>query len=84
MDRDLVRDYLEKSGMNDAQADALSRIFDQMATKNDLALLEQKLEGRFLALEKKMEAVKGELTWRMFAVVALLGTILTLVDVFID
>lgn len=84
MDRDLVRDYLEKSGMNDAQADALSRIFDQMATKNDLALLEQKLEGRFLALEKKMEAVKGELTWRMFAVVALLGAVMTLVDVFID
>lgn len=84
MDRELVRDYLEKSGMNDAQADALSRIFDQMATKHDLVLLEQKLEGRFLALEKKIETVKGELTWRMFAVVALLGTILTLVDVFID
>lgn len=84
MERDLVRDYLEKSGMNDAQADALSRIFDHMATKNDLALLEQKLEGRFLALEKKIEAVKGELTWRMFAVVALLGAVMTLVDVFID
>lgn len=84
MERDLVRDYLEKSGMNQQQADALSRVLDQMAARSDLLLLEEKMEGRFLGLEKKIEAVKGELTWRMFAAVALLAMLMTLLDVFVE
>lgn len=84
MNRDLVKDYLGKSGMNDAQAEALSRILDQMATKNELQLLREEMEVRFMALERKIETVKGDLTWRLIALFAFFGTIMTLLDVFVD
>lgn len=70
MDKDLVQDYLQRSGMNDAQAEALSRILDQMATKEHL--------------EMKLESLKADLTWRMIAMTVFLATIITMLNVFVE
>lgn len=51
---------------------------------NNLQLLREEMEVRFVSLEKKIESVKGELTWRTIALFAILGTIMTLVDIFVD
>lgn len=69
MDRELIQDYLQGTGMNDAQAEALSRIFNEMATKQDL--------------DKKLEALKADLTWRMIAMTVFLATVMTLLNLFI-
>lgn len=48
MDRELIQDYLKRTGMKDAQAEASSRILDQMATKHllrhEIALLEERFD----------------------------------------
>ena len=76
MNRNLVQDYLQKSGMDAAQADALSRILSDMetrlASKEDLAVLRGELA-----------AMKADLTWRMIAVVGFFGTVITLLNAFI-
>lgn len=70
VERELVEDYLAKSGMPHPQADTLSRILADMearlATKEDLAHL------------------KADLTWRMIAVVGLFGTLVTLLNAYIS
>lgn len=69
---DLVSDYLSKSGMDPAQAEALSRILADMEAR--------------LATKEDLAALKADLTWRMMAVVALVnglfGTVLALVNAF--
>jgi hypothetical protein len=79
-DRHMVQDYLIKSGMDAAQADALSRILADMelrlATKQDLA-----------ELRSELSAMKADLTWRMIAVVSIVvgvfGTVFTLLNAFV-
>jgi hypothetical protein len=56
MDRETMQDYLEKSGLNQEQAHALSRIFAEMATKSDLQLLSQKFDALERRVEQKFEA----------------------------
>lgn len=84
MDKDLVQDYLEKSGMNEAQSESLSRIFAQMATKDDLGVLEHKLERRMEGLRAELSALKADLTWRMVSAVAFLAALMTVLDLFVD
>ncbi len=48
MERELVQDYLTKSGMKDAQAETLSLILAEMATKRDLDQLKSDLTWRFV------------------------------------
>jgi hypothetical protein len=77
MERELLRDYLEKSGMDALQADALSRIFADMearlATKADLA-----------QLRLEMAEMKADLTWRMIAIVGFFATAATLLNLFVS
>ena len=61
MDREFVTDYLGRSGMEPAQAQALSHILGQTATQHDLKLLrqqlramEQRFDGRLHALEQNV------------------------------
>jgi hypothetical protein len=63
MNSELLQDYLLKSGMNAPQAEALSRVFADMATKDDLKRLEGNLqadmrtfEGRVMADLRMVEA----------------------------
>jgi len=69
MDRNLVQDYLQRSGMDAAQADALSRILADMETR--------------LASKEDLAAMKADLTWRMIAVVGFFGTVITMLNAFI-
>lgn len=48
LERELVQDYLIKSGMKDAQAETLSLILAEMATKRDLDQLKSDLTWRFV------------------------------------
>jgi len=50
MDRELIRDYLQQTEMKQPQAEALSRIFAEMATKSDLTQLESRLTWRTIAI----------------------------------
>jgi hypothetical protein len=91
MDKDLVQDYLEKSGMKGAQAESLSRIFAQMATKDDLLVLEHKLEKKMESLKVEMSslradmsALKADLTWRMVTAIAFLAALITILDLFVN
>lgn len=79
MDRELIQDYLQRTGMKDAQAEALSRILDQLATKellrHEIALLEARID-------KKLEALKADLTWRMIAMTVFLAALMTVLNFF--
>lgn len=72
-----VQNYLERAGMETSQAEALAHILSDMATKSDLAQLEHKIDA-------KLSAMKADLTWRMIALFAFFGTIMTVLDAFID
>lgn len=76
MDRELIQDYLEGKGMKEAQAEALSRILSEMATKQDLLLLKGEVE-------KNLETLKADLTWRMIAMAVFLATVMTLLNLFV-
>jgi hypothetical protein len=91
MNRELVQDYLEQSGLKQEQAHALSRIFAEMATKGDLA----GLRADFVVLEEKSDALRSDLnaslaglearlTWRIIGTIVFLSTVMTLLNLYID
>ena len=49
LDKSLVQDYLQHSGMEKAQAEALSNILAEMVTKTDLERLKSDLTWRMIA-----------------------------------
>ena len=83
MDREIIQDYLSKSGLKQEQAHALSRVFAEMATKNDLLVLEQRLERRLDELRAELAALEARLTWRIISVIVFLATVITLLNFFI-
>ena len=62
--------------LTQSQAEALSKVLANMearlATKEDVA-----------NLRTELVAMKADLTWRMIAVVGLLGTVITLLNAFV-
>ena len=86
MERETVQDYLQKSGMNEAQSEALSRVLAQMATKADLQSVKAEMATKtdLQSLRVDMQSLKAELTWRFFAAMVLLATVMTVLDVFVD
>lgn len=50
MNPETIRDYLQRAEMSEAQAEALSRIFAEMATKSDLADLRTDLTWKMIAV----------------------------------
>lgn len=80
MDRDTIRDYLELTSMIPAQAEALSHIFAEMATKSDLVELDARLDAR---LTGRIADLEARLTWRMIAVVGFFATASTLLNTFL-
>lgn len=91
MDKDLVRDLLEKSRFSNVQADILSKIFADMesrlATKADLAILRSELRSELSdglnSIRTELHKMEARLTWRMIAVVTFLGAVMTLVGMFV-
>ena len=83
MDRALVQDYLEKSGMNELQAEALSRIFGEMATRSDVELLRHELNTKLESYNTKLESLKSDLTLRMLAGIVAMATLVSLLDALI-
>ena len=77
MDRDLIQEFLEQSGMRHDQASALSHIFAEMATKSDLSALKSDMRAELAGLEAR-------LTWRIIATVVFLSTVITLLHLFVD
>ena len=69
MDRDLIQDYLQRARMEEAQAQALSRILVEMATKSELVALEERLTSKIEALEARftlqMEALETRFASQM-------------------
>lgn len=88
MNWELLQDYLLKTGMNEPQAEALSRVLAHVATKDDLLVLESSVMAKLEVLENKVdskiESLKVDLTWRIIGSLALLATLMTLLDAFID
>jgi hypothetical protein len=84
MGRELVEDYLNRAGMSANQAEALSRILAEMATKSDVLLLEQKLIAMEQKFEKRLSELESRLTGRIVAIVAFLAAVMTLLEVFVD
>jgi hypothetical protein len=84
MGRELVEDYLKKAGMSANQAEALSRILAEMATKSYVLLLEQKLIAMEQKFEKRLSELESRLTGRIVAIVAFLAAVMTLLEVFVD
>lgn len=64
---------MDRSGMQDEQAQALSRIFAEMASKTDIA-----------ALRAKVSVLEARLTWRIVGAIVFSSTLMTLVDLFVD
>ena len=77
MERELIQDYLENSGMSHIQAEALSRILDEIATKKDLGLLRQELRV-------DLQTLKADLTWRFLAMIGFFAVVMTAIDLFVD
>ena len=89
MHPDTIRDYLKRAEMNDAQAEALSRIFAEMATKHDLTQVEGRLvemEGRLRVemtlLKTDLQSLRAELTWKMIAIVGFFATASTVLTLY--
>lgn len=86
MDRELIQDYLQRTGMKDAQTEALSRNMGQLATKDDLTNQIDAVRSELRVLEerveKKLEALKAVLTWRMIAMTIFLATVMTLLNLY--
>lgn len=70
MERDLFKDYLEKSMITEVQAEALSRIFDTG-------------DSRFVTKEELAE-MEARTTWRIIGSMAFLAALMTMLDAFID
>lgn len=74
MERELIKDYLENSMFSEAQADALSRIFDhwtsRFVTKEDFKTGLAEMEAR--------------MTWRIIGAMAFLAAMMSVLDAFID
>lgn len=92
MNKELARDYLEKSEFSHMQADAFSKLLAEMATKEDLLRLESRMDSRFQGLEGgiRAEIVRATsasqtqmMRWGVAMIIAM-SSIFTLLDVFID
>ena len=92
MNDETIRDYLIRSDMTEGQAEALSRIFAEMATKNDVRQLESRMRTELSVLRgdvrmdlarmnASMQEMRAELTWKMIAIVGFFATASALFNV---
>ena len=84
MDKELVDDYLKRTGMEAAQAEALAQILGQTATQEQMdahfAALEAELAAGLADVDKKLADLKSDLTWRLVALMTVFAAIVTLLD----
>ncbi len=70
--------------MESSQADTLSNILAEMATKSDLAELRSEVKAELASMRADLATMKADLTWRMIAVVGFVGTVITILNAFLD
>lgn len=84
MQKELIQDYLRKSGMPLSQAETLSRILAQMATKDDMARLDERFDTLRFEIRSDLQSLEARLNWRMVSIVGFFAAVMTLLDLFID
>ena len=84
MDKELIRDYLEQTSMKPAQDDALSRIFAEMSTKSDFAVLDARMSEFEARMTGRLAELEARLTWRIIAIVGFFATATTLLNAFVN
>ena len=60
MDRQLIQYYLQQSGMQPPQAEMLSAIFGEMATRGEVQVLQHSLERQMHEIRSEMREHIGE------------------------
>lgn len=55
MDRESIQDYLHRAEMKEAQAEALSHILADMATRADVRVHEERVDKRLLTFEERID-----------------------------
>ena len=91
MQRELVFDYLRTSGMSAIEANALSHILSEMATKDELVGLEQRLDSRIQAemqsvrtevqtVRTEMQSLRADLSWKFIAGLGFLSVLIAVVE----
>ncbi len=87
MNPETIRDYLVRAEMKEAQAEALSRIFSEMATKSDVVQLEERMRAdlrtELAELRTEIANLRSEMTWKMVAIVGFFATASTLLNLFV-
>ena len=91
MDRQLTQYYLQQSGMQPSQAEMLSAILDEMATRGEVRSLELRMnelrsEMQVLRADmvSELKSLEARLTWRFIAGIAFFASLMTLLDLFVD
>lgn len=116
MKPEIIRDYLQRAEMTEAQSTALSHILGEMATRGDVLRLEdrmrsfeermdqkfnafevrtddrfgafeERMDERFRAYEERMDRklsdMQSEMTWKIVALVSLIVTIGTALNILV-
>lgn len=68
--------------MQEAQTKALSHLLTEMATKGDFRFLQERFVVHEQRMDRKLETIRSNLTWRMFAIIGLFSTEATLMNAF--
>lgn len=55
-----------------------------MATKTDIAALEQKMETRIAEMKAAIGVLEARLTWRFVVAIVFLNAVMTVLDLFVD
>lgn len=61
MDRQLTQYYLQQSGMQPSQAEMLSAILDEMATRTELQELQHSMEGQMNGFRSELHEIRSEM-----------------------
>ncbi len=94
MKPEIIRDYLQRAEMTEAQSTALSHILGEMATRSDvlrledrMRSLEERMDERFRAYEERMDRklsdMQSDMTWKIVALVSLIVTIGTALNILV-
>lgn len=84
MKQELLREYFTRSEFTMTQAEALAAIMsefrEEVATKDDIAILRAELRGEF---RSEIASLKADLTWRFLVLLTFFSTAMTLFDRFV-
>ena len=94
MDRQLTRYYLQQSGMQPSQAEMLSAILDEMATRSELQEFRSEMRAELRDVRSEIQVLRADmvselkslearLSWRFIAGIAFFASVMTVLDLFV-